>query len=401
MTPPDLKFYPRPVTNSGPILGFLPNSTGLEDTAILTVSSFSSMSMGIPNPQLAILAFSILIGDFLKIAKASGRKRLILDLQSNGGGQIAAGFDTFKWLLPNHTVRDQGNFRVSKLVDQIGNSIDYNAAIAAMQSSNSGHDFEYALDDDETEVIASSQFFAPQDVSPDVFSYKNYASASGSSNETRPFASWREMFGSGSTHFTTRDTPTWLITAATELGAASKITDKTPPFDPENILIISDGHCHSMCHALQTLLKTSTNYAVKNFVFGGYPYPRAMPDSSGVKGAQLSRFTNIYGFAAFPLRTGANGTPSPEILQKYKGTPLGEIGETFQYLDKRGIMGGVNLRNFLDPTNPDDGSNEQFWDRMADCHLYYTMNMLADASEVWRVAAEARWGGSGSWRCKQ
>lgn len=94
----NLNAYPG-TTKNGFVTGYFLNDSSV---AVLSVPSFNML-------QSAAISFDDVVGQFLNLSKAAGMKKVIIDLQGNGGGTAALGTDLFKHvfrLLPFRFVAD-------------------------------------------------------------------------------------------------------------------------------------------------------------------------------------------------------------------------------------------------------------------------------------------------------
>jgi hypothetical protein len=73
------------------IAGYFSNLTGLEDTGIMFLPTFSS------NPQETAQVAT----DFLRNATATGKKNILIDVAANPGGYMSIGIDLFRIFFPN------------------------------------------------------------------------------------------------------------------------------------------------------------------------------------------------------------------------------------------------------------------------------------------------------------
>jgi hypothetical protein len=109
--------YPTPVV-PGPanlINGFFIDAPGYEDVAVLQVPNFVG-------DQSAEVSFQRTTQQFIPKALAAGKKKLIIDLQANGGGTILQGYDMYKQLFPKGDPYGANRFRYTEAVDLIGQS---------------------------------------------------------------------------------------------------------------------------------------------------------------------------------------------------------------------------------------------------------------------------------------
>lgn len=89
---PALLDYPSPIiqnSDEGTTMGFFLEGAGFEDVAVLAISSFEET-----DPQY-LTNFQKTVESFLSHSREAGKQRLVIDLTSNGGGQVLAGFELF------------------------------------------------------------------------------------------------------------------------------------------------------------------------------------------------------------------------------------------------------------------------------------------------------------------
>ena len=81
--------YPMPqvISSDYQVSGYFLNGTGYEDVAVLSILSFSPGSPA---------EFQSVIQKLITDAKAAGKTKLVIDLSSNGGGNILTGYDAFR-----------------------------------------------------------------------------------------------------------------------------------------------------------------------------------------------------------------------------------------------------------------------------------------------------------------
>lgn len=92
---PTLLGYPFLPVNKDPsnqVAGYFLNGTGLDDVAILRITSFANETA---DPDLRTATFVNTTRDFLAAATAANKKKLIIDVSGNGGGNT---------ILPNDVV---------------------------------------------------------------------------------------------------------------------------------------------------------------------------------------------------------------------------------------------------------------------------------------------------------
>lgn len=86
--------YPTPVIqHTGediPLGGFYLTGAGYTDVAVLSMNTFNY------DEDTDGILFQSTVQKFLAAAKAAGKKKMIIDVSSNGGGALFLGYDTFK-----------------------------------------------------------------------------------------------------------------------------------------------------------------------------------------------------------------------------------------------------------------------------------------------------------------
>lgn len=117
--------YPEPVIreNANRILGFLPDSKGLEDTAVLAVPTFDE-TVGDVTVTNGTAVFARIARDFIYNATSAGRTKMIIDLSGNGGGVITAGLNLFRLFFPNEDIYTAARWRAHESVDLAGRAAE-------------------------------------------------------------------------------------------------------------------------------------------------------------------------------------------------------------------------------------------------------------------------------------
>ena len=78
--------YPDPIEADSQnfVIGYFLNSTGYEDVAVLSMTSFENGTS------------SATVAAFLAACKEAGKTKLVVDLSANGGGSVFLGYEVFK-----------------------------------------------------------------------------------------------------------------------------------------------------------------------------------------------------------------------------------------------------------------------------------------------------------------
>jgi hypothetical protein len=353
--------YPDPVS-IGPlnlINGFYIDGDEHKDVAVLSVPNFVGTSV-------AQKAFQATSKEFLAKALADGKTKLILDLQANGGGTILQGYDLFKQLFPDYDPYGANRNRATEAADLIGQTYSQRASLAARGSNSS------------LLTAQSAWFDYHQDMTVD----------------GKPFTSWAEKFGPHEVNGDNYTTPArWNLSDyytnvtsggifVTGYGPLANITGP-PKFQPENIVIVTDGYCASTCTIFTEFLTKQAG--VKTIAMGGRSNKNAIQAVGGVKGVNNYQFGYIQQAAQYSMRW--NPAMKDTILAGFNN-------DMPYYRAAGGVSPGVNVRDGL-PQNDTTGIALQFVYEEADCRLYYTPEMTVDITAVWKAAANAQWGQGG------
>lgn len=355
--------FPAPVL-AGPqnlINGFYIDAKGYEDIAVLQVPNFvGSSSAEIPFQQLS--------QEFIPKALADGKTKLIIDLQANGGGTILQGYDLFKQLFPDQDPYGASRFRSIEAVDLIGQS--YSAF---------GSKFPRAISGNSTITQAQGSYF----------DYHQDMTVDGT-----PFSSWEEKFGpeevNGASYtalsrWNLSDIYIPFASGGINVTGYNTLSNVTgaPRFDPENIVIVTDGYCASTCTIFSELL--TQQVGVKTIAMGGRSNKNPIQAIGGVKGVNNYQFGFIQQLAQYAVRFTPSLNDSTLRADYYSDIPF-----------NRASSGpGVNTRDGL-RQNDTSGIPLQFIYEEADCRLYYTPEMTVDITSLWKAAADARWGDNGN-----
>ncbi|KAK1242004.1 hypothetical protein MKX07_007827 [Trichoderma sp. CBMAI-0711] len=169
-------------------------------------------------------------------------------------------------------------------------------------------------------------------------------------------------------------------TGNNSLGANIEVTgygsrlNSTQPFLAENIILLYDGVCASICSILSEMLRTQAG--VKSVVMGGRPIPGPIQGVGGIKGAQSLRWQEIHSYMARYLRLAKNDHQAA-VFSKYSTLPL-----------NRSSAAMINVRDAITWDHVDDGLPAQYVVHHADCRLYWTAPMITDVTTVWKAAAD-------------
>lgn len=358
--------YPVPVMREkhNLVVGYYPEEPGLEDVAVLGVPTFETESETLD----AQADFAEIANYFVHNATKDGKKKIIIDVQNNPGGTVNSGFALFSIFFPNETLYSATRFRAHDAMHFMGTIFN-------------------AGDNSENATVAETGLTVDSVVKPD---------------QESTFKDWKDLFGP----YKAGGIPSSAVVAEFDFadivdpvenpmdtdGLGGDLDATTPPFAPEDIIVLTDGRCSSTCTIFTDHMVSK---GVNTVALGGRPRPDPMQAIGGIKGSQSLELTNIemYSILASSLlnQSIADGKPilSEEHIARFAEVmpiPMEEFPLQFG-------GGGINYRNTY--TKENDQIPTQFIYEAASCHLFYTAETLTNPAVSWALAANATWG-SGS-----
>ncbi|OCL10729.1 hypothetical protein AOQ84DRAFT_438147 [Glonium stellatum] len=367
--------YPEPIIlhSESVVGGYYLSGQGYEDVAVLGLPSFGPQSQNGGNE------FQDVVHTFLNDAVSAGKKKLVIDLRSNGGGRIFLGYDLFKQLFPSVDPWGATRFRANDAFDIAG---------IAMTEKLKGYTYDQAIEDYQKSTYNGELALAWASI----FNYKVPMNTDG-----KPFQSWDEFFGPkvfNNDNFTSLERYNFsnFFSDDFDMDVSGYRTRAnllgSQPFKAENIVILQDGSCGSTCAVFSELMKAQGK--VQQIVIGGTPKTGPMQGIGGSKGAQVWDFTRVYkeASAAYNFlgdyQAELNNTELGQLV--FAQRPLMRSA----YSPSGEALSRINLR---DNIREGDNSNTplEFVYEAADCKLFYTANMINDVTLVWKSTIDARW----------
>ncbi|KXH54818.1 peptidase S41 family protein [Colletotrichum salicis] len=366
---PTIEGYPFPIvrdSGANTTSGYFLNGTGYEDVAVLAVSSFA--------PPDSIDAteyftnFQNTVATFLKKSKDAGKKRLVIDVAANGGGFVVAGYELFAQLFPEVNRFQANNLRLS---EGLTNLARLSAAIPANFTATTPEEKDAiealsgssivsnllpggVYTPDEAAFTTVDQILAPVSLNGDTFTAYQQAPL----NQTDP---------------------TFNLT-----GVGSKANPPPRVFDPENVVLFTDGTCGSTCTIFSYLM--ILQMGIKTTVVGGRPQAGIMQSIAGVEGAQVFAFND--------MTTDAKAIIALTPKDKKEEIMNGELGELAKgYAIKRATTpksaGAINAKNAYSMS--DARTPLQFLWEPANCRIFYSREMLFKPENAWKRVVDATW----------
>ncbi|KAI4924401.1 uncharacterized protein J4E92_007482 [Alternaria infectoria] len=321
-------------------------------TAILSIPSFYQNGIDTSNFRLAI-------SDFIGNASKSQASRVIIDLQQNSGGLVFLAYDTFKQFFPNLEPNGASRQRSHELSDSLGEAY-------TEWWDRSGRDQADSYSWASSEWIVTNRINA----------------ATGNS-----FSSWDEFYGpeasngdkfSRSQQYNLSD-ESFDYSAFGDLpygyDPSDPITNTSPPWAPEQIVILTDGLCASACAVFVEFMTHEAG--VKTIVVGGQPKPGPMQAVGGTRGAAAYSADAL----DFDFDEGLEDSPveKPEVVSQ-----LPDRTDTGIWIN----YAGFTIRNQVRGT---EFTPLQFQYQAADCRIYYTLETIYNMTQLWDYTARATW----------
>ncbi|KAH8714821.1 hypothetical protein GQ44DRAFT_713424 [Phaeosphaeriaceae sp. PMI808] len=377
---------PKPIPAPGyppPVIREIHNLIGgyfledkYSDVAVLSVPSFVGID--------AQKEFQNTATTFLAKAKAAGKKKLVIDVQANGGGTILLGYDLYKLLFPNdieHAAADR--IRAFESIDLIGKKF-----------SEVAGSFPRVYDTNNKTLAALNN-----DVASSFFNYRTNLDVN-----SKNFDSWKSTFGPGFSlqgdkftnlfRWNLSDVLTPLNSGDIYVHGHGPLSDyKEQPFAAKDIVVVTDGYCASTCTIFSELMRQRAG--VKYISLGGRPRSGITQAVGGVKGTNNYPWTYIRDLVQYTVTELNSTVAESEALQKT------ELGDYFSdVVFNRASTGQPINVNFRDGIRDSDIKNHdknglplQFVYEASDCRILYTKAMTVDVTAIWKAVADTTWGG--------
>lgn len=349
---PDVVQYDLDIYHNGLVSGYFYEDIS---TGVLSLPSFDALSDTIGN-------YSSTVTGFIKRASAEGLDNIVIDLQRNTGGVVLLAYTTFKSFFPDLLPFAGSRRRSFPLGNELGDII---STVWDLLDEN-----------DEDEDV---QIFKQQTAANEWVITNRINSATG-----RNFTSWEEyqngIFDNGDKFSLVEQYD--LANEAFDRAAFDEIYPimympnktawpiKERLFNPEQIVILTDGICSSAC---SLLIEMMTRVGVKTVVAGGRPQPGPMQFASGARGASL--------YTAAELDDDIEGAlVIADYIDNTTESTLPRVRETGMSVQ----YATINLR---DQIRKDEKVPMQFKYEAADCRIYYTFANLYNTTQLWRDVA--------------
>ncbi|KAH7010325.1 hypothetical protein EDB80DRAFT_892328 [Ilyonectria destructans] len=341
---PTVPGYPYPVSKHSAnwISSYFLNETEYQDVGVLVLNAFEAPSSFNLDSTADLTEFYITLTSFLSAFEEAGKKKLVIDLQGNGGGFVAAAVDLLHEILPDVELDDGYRLRATDALDWIGENVweDRDSVLVASEKNENGKPYK-----------SWKQIFGPQTFNGDDFTHLI-------SNGLVEMA-----FGDGS-----GDSATF----------PSNNTLSPGYLKADNIVILTDASCHSSCPLFTGWM--SRLGGVRTIAVGGRPLSAPMQAMGGTKGGVVLKLAQVQGDINLALNKTEGMVPYTLDLPSVDESPL-VISDTAINTQNQYLPGFKNSLPL------------QFVYEAAHCKMFYTTEMVFDVTKIWEAVAEIAWNG--------
>ncbi|EYE92269.1 peptidase S41 family protein [Aspergillus ruber CBS 135680] len=358
LIPRDNTNYPEPVVNHSDAMmaGYFMDT--VNDVAVLQISSFDTSS--VDNSTESSREFQRLVKEFLEQCQDKDKKKLILDLRENQGGDVDLLLDTFMQLFPAEMPFSAQRYRAQDGYKRVGDALN-----------------EIKKNDTAQEEFDSNW---SEDILTTHWDYEDYVDVNGDS--IPDWDTWLGPFTYNEDNFTL--TSRYNMSNSNKnsvLGEGFKFENPSsgpPIFEPENMVMLMDGLCGSSCASFHEELKNVAG--VKSVVVGGRAKEGPMQALGGTKGGTILSFSEmsqtIAGMINATEALGIEGFETPEL----KALANPEV-----LLRRAGVDGQIQIQ---DQVRKGDSSEStlQYTYEDADCRMFWTTKTLFEPQALWAAA---------------
>ncbi|KAI9045802.1 uncharacterized protein KD926_007105 [Aspergillus affinis] len=357
--------YPNPIVEHslGAVAGYFLTGSGLTDVAVLKIITFDPKETGYRE-------FQKVIRQFLERCTQANKKKLVIDLRENGGGETALLLDAFMQLFPDKEPFSAQRYRAQDQFKLVGEAVD------AIQTN------ETALKwvEKNTELGIASGY------SLRYWSYWNFIDANG-----KTFSSWDSFYGphkfnddefsSIVRYNLSNSNPSSILPGNFTFTEASN--NKKAPFSADNIVMFTDGLCGSSCASFHEELKNIAG--IKAVTVGGRAKPGPMQTIGGTKGGEVIPFSAV----SYDIPELLNVTTQLGIAPDLDSSPIHRILDTEQVFLRVGDS--YSRLQVQDQIRKGDSSQTplQYIYEAADCRIWYTAQTLVNPEKAWAAAWNA------------
>ncbi|PLB46888.1 hypothetical protein P170DRAFT_363387 [Aspergillus steynii IBT 23096] len=355
--------YPEPIVehSEGAVAGYFLTESGLTDVAVLKIITFDP-------EESTYKEFQSVIRRFLEKCTRANKKKLIIDLRENGGGETALLLDAFMQLFPDKEPFSAQRYRAQEQFKLIGEAVD------AIWTNKTALKWV----EDETSLFISSG------ASLRYWSYWNFVNAN-----DKTFASWDSFYGpheynddefsSIVRYNLSNSNPNSILPANFTFTESSS---KKASFAADDIIMFTDGLCGSSCASFHEELKNIAG--IKAVTVGGRARSGPMQTIGGTKGGEVIPLSSV-------------SDDIPELLNATVQLGIADLDQSsiHRLIDTEQVflrVGDSGSRvQVQDQIRKGDSSETplQYIYEAADCRIWYTAKTLFYPEQAWAAAWNA------------
>lgn len=268
--------HPVPVVMDplGLLSGYFVDEPDYSDVAVLVTRSFDGRKL-----DDYLESWKDSLNNFLGQARNSSKTELIIDIQGNGGGLSHTGTELVAQWFPNVPPDQKGNFRASIgyeiILEKMGNLVELeNGALSdtedmLINEAESPFAWQAVMSPDATEFTSFRDFYGPQRLGDG--SYIEFHQTNYTNTDPGDLSGQRIQ--------------------TTGYGEQTVPLNTPPPFNPENIVLLSDSYCGSACSLVCEIL--TNEHLVPAIAVGGRPIPGPMQTVGNTKGGLVFNLDNL------------------------------------------------------------------------------------------------------------
>ncbi|KAH6886273.1 peptidase S41 family protein [Thelonectria olida] len=329
--------------STGFVTGYFLNDT---KTGVLSIPTFNQIEWDVGN-------FSLAVANFISRAKDAKLEKIIIDLQQNAGGMVEPAFVTFGQFFPEQEPFAGSRRRSHELANSIGKA--YNEYWKRLP-----------FGDEKIYYEASEWVVLPRLNADTGRNFTSWAEYYGPRNFHDDDFSLTERYDLANEVWDAANFDGWVPTKYTEG------SDSTRPWDPKNIVLLTDGACSSTCSLFTEMMVQA---GVRTVVVGGRPASGPMQATAGTRGASPYLSLGLDN----DFNTARNWSTDAAAA-------LPEVRDPGVFIN----YATFNLRDQI-RKDDDTGTPLQFKYLPADCRLYFTLDNVFNMSALWRDVGHATW----------
>ncbi|KAG9378916.1 hypothetical protein A1F94_010685 [Pyrenophora tritici-repentis] len=347
------------------------------DTAVLSIPTFGNKYTQ-PEVQDTVTKF-------LTQAKADGKKRLLIDFQSNNdpNGATLLAYDLYELLFPKN--KDQPLLERYRAFESI--------RVLSNATAGVSKQFPRVLEskDNATQVLNTNIFSSSLDYHTDL------------DVNGQPFPSWQAKFGPGAkqkgdefSNLFRMNFDDVLVTQPFTNSSVSvhgygsrKNWTGTQLFDAKNIAVITDGTCGGACAVASQMLRS--RQGVHFLTVGGRAAEGPMQHIGSTRGTYSYALSYIQQIVIYMV-TGDDDPVrmnSTELNQYWNNMPLDRVA--------LGTAATINFKDAIADGDVETQTPLQFTYEQSDCRMLYTKEMIVNVTALWDAAADATFGREGEY----